>query len=321
LDAIAIRRAEASLALLDVRGARIAPYEFTTPDTYAASADVLAVPEELLRLGAYLTQGFPEDLRAIREHLDGAARFLSALPVARDLRSVVPELVFWLLTDPREGALASVMRPTMRALVEEAACVVLDDSTPPEALLTRIDDGARRARRRDTQRLAEGAAPCRPFRCTITSAGSRQRGQRFAGTRAAAVACAEAARYGSHGVNVTLAGDETARARAVRRAETRRIHVSCGGRLEVRAVVSALRIGRDHDRGITELAFDRSGEHLMYVSHGSGCAHVWSTRARKSLPGKWTKAATTDGFLRRRGARCHVVRVGRREDPRVRPRG
>lgn len=62
-------------------------------------------------------------------------------------------------------------------------------------------------------------------------------------------------------------------------------------------VGGVLRIGRNHDRGISKLRFDRSGEHLMYTSFGSRCVHVWSAGARKSVPGKWAKASASDAFF------------------------
>lgn len=58
-----------------------------------------------------------------------------------------------------------------------------------------------------------------------------------------------------------------------------------------------LRIGRNHDKGVSRLAFDSSGDHLVYASHGSGTVHVWSTRTRKPVAGKWSKIAMTEVYL------------------------
>lgn len=59
----------------------------------------------------------------------------------------------------------------------------------------------------------------------------------------------------------------------------------------------ALKIGRDHDKGVSELSFDASGEHLLAVSHGSESAHVWSTRTGKSLTGSWIGKSMQDAFF------------------------
>ncbi|MBL8606858.1 MAG: WD40 repeat domain-containing protein [Myxococcales bacterium] len=74
----------------------------------------------------------------------------------------------------------------------------------------------------------------------------------------------------------------------------------------------ALRIGRQHDKGISSLAFDSTGEHLMYHSSGSATAHVWSVRTRKAVPGKWTEASSTDAFFLGKGAL--VLVQGRSQD-------
>lgn len=58
-----------------------------------------------------------------------------------------------------------------------------------------------------------------------------------------------------------------------------------------------LRIGREHAKGISKLAFDASGEHVYYVSGGSQAVHVWNARTRKSLKGAWTKAPAHDAFI------------------------
>lgn len=59
----------------------------------------------------------------------------------------------------------------------------------------------------------------------------------------------------------------------------------------------ALRIGRQHEKGISDLVFDAAGEHLMYHSSGSDAVHVWSVRSRKPLPGEWTTASSSDAFF------------------------
>lgn len=62
-------------------------------------------------------------------------------------------------------------------------------------------------------------------------------------------------------------------------------------------VGGTLRIGRQHEKGITDLAFDPSGEFVMYASSGSDAVHVWSTRTKKSVKGTWTKERPDDAFF------------------------
>jgi hypothetical protein len=59
----------------------------------------------------------------------------------------------------------------------------------------------------------------------------------------------------------------------------------------------ALKTGRDHDKGVSELSFDASGEHLLAVSHGSESAHVWSTQTGKSVSGSWIGKPMQDAFF------------------------
>lgn len=62
-------------------------------------------------------------------------------------------------------------------------------------------------------------------------------------------------------------------------------------------VGGALRIGRQHDKGISSLAIDPSGEYVMYVSSPSRKVQVWSTRTRKSVSGTWADAPVTDAMF------------------------
>ena len=72
-----------------------------------------------------------------------------------------------------------------------------------------------------------------------------------------------------------------------------------------------LRIGRDHDKGISSLAFDSSGEHVSYISHGTETVHVWNVRTRKSLAGTWVGERVQDAFFS--GGSLVVVSSGTRE--------
>ena len=72
-----------------------------------------------------------------------------------------------------------------------------------------------------------------------------------------------------------------------------------------------LRIGHDHDKGISRLAFDSSGEHVLYVSHGTETVHVWNARTRKSLAGTWVGERVQDAFFS--GGSLVVVSSGTRE--------
>ena len=131
----------ASLALLAVGHHRFAPYGFTEPDTFALAAQVLRVPEDLLRLGDYLFQGFPEDPRSIVDHLRRARAWLAALPVAADLSSATREFAFWRLTDERDGVITFVRRPDVRVAVEAVAIALRGDDEVDRA---RAREAARR---------------------------------------------------------------------------------------------------------------------------------------------------------------------------------
>lgn len=60
-------------------------------------------------------------------------------------------------------------------------------------------------------------------------------------------------------------------------------------------VGGALRIGRQHERGISSLTFDRPGSHVMYVAPDK--VHVWSTASRKSLSGSWASGSVGQAFF------------------------
>lgn len=60
-------------------------------------------------------------------------------------------------------------------------------------------------------------------------------------------------------------------------------------------VGGALRIGRQHEKGISSLTFDRPGAHVMYVAPDK--VHVWSTASRKSLSGGWTSGSVGQAFF------------------------
>ena len=74
---------------------------------------------------------------------------------------------------------------------------------------------------------------------------------------------------------------------------------------------SGLKIGRDHEKGISELSFDATGEYLLAVSHGSELAHVWSTKTGKSLAGSWVGNSVQDAFFY--GGKLVVTAAGSRE--------
>jgi hypothetical protein len=59
----------------------------------------------------------------------------------------------------------------------------------------------------------------------------------------------------------------------------------------------ALKIGRQHDMGIKDLAFSPSGEHLMSFSPGKEIVHVWSVKTRKPIKGAWAGASAEDAFF------------------------
>lgn len=143
LTCVEERRDQGSLQLFELRGALVAPFEYAARDTYRECADILAVPEPLLRLGAWLVQGLPEDPKSTRTHLEGALRFLRAIPLGLDLTRVVPELLFWRLTDAEYGVVNAVS-DARRRLVEDAACVQLGHESDPSELgdeiQTALDD-------------------------------------------------------------------------------------------------------------------------------------------------------------------------------------
>lgn len=145
LAALDERIEDASLALLAVGHHRFAPYSFTGPDTFALAAQVLRVPEDLLRLGDYLFQGFPEDPRSIVDHLRRARAWLAALPVDADLSSATREFAFWRLTDERDGVITFVRRPDVRAAVEAVAIALRGDDEVDRA---RAREAARELARR-----------------------------------------------------------------------------------------------------------------------------------------------------------------------------
>jgi hypothetical protein len=53
----------------------------------------------------------------------------------------------------------------------------------------------------------------------------------------------------------------------------------------------ALRIGRQHDKGISELAFDRSGHFALAVSAAMSKVTIWDLTTRKVVAGPWRSAA------------------------------
>ncbi len=125
LDALDERIEGASLELLTVGGRRFAPYDFARPDTYEVAAEVLCVPEDLLRLGGNLFQGFPEDPRATVDHLRGARDWLAAIPVGADLGGVTTEFAVWRLTDERDGVMRFARRPEVRAALDDVATALV----------------------------------------------------------------------------------------------------------------------------------------------------------------------------------------------------
>ncbi len=58
-----------------------------------------------------------------------------------------------------------------------------------------------------------------------------------------------------------------------------------------------LRIGRQHDNGITSLAFDATGTRIFYESPAMEVVHVWDVATRKSLAGAWSKIRVQEAFV------------------------
>lgn len=74
---------------------------------------------------------------------------------------------------------------------------------------------------------------------------------------------------------------------------------------------SGLTIDRHHEKGISQLSFDATGEYLLAVSHGSELAHVWSTTTGKSLAGSWAGKSVHDAFFS--GGSLVLTAAGSRE--------
>lgn len=203
LDALDARIEGASLDLLTVAGRRFAPYEFTRPDTYELAAGTLRVPEDLLRLGGYLVQGFPEDARSIVDHLRGAREWLAALPVGADLGGVTADFAVWRLTDEVDGVMRFVRRPDVRAAIEGVAtALVAGDAVDraiahdaASALARSVGDeipAQWRARRRVDGEVYEHLRALEAALC----------GRDLGRDPRAAAALAGASVYGAHGCNV-----------------------------------------------------------------------------------------------------------------------
>lgn len=56
-------------------------------------------------------------------------------------------------------------------------------------------------------------------------------------------------------------------------------------------------IGRDHDKGVSDLAFDATGAYLLAMTHMGSRATVWSTATGKVVAGAWTKLGLDDAFF------------------------
>ena len=103
---------------VEVAGQRLAPWQFFEPDTFALTASVLRVPEDLLRLGAYLFQGFPEDAVSTSDHLTRARSWLAAIPIGVDLSDLALEFAVWRLTDAHDGVISFATRAEVRSAIE-----------------------------------------------------------------------------------------------------------------------------------------------------------------------------------------------------------
>lgn len=58
-----------------------------------------------------------------------------------------------------------------------------------------------------------------------------------------------------------------------------------------------LRIGRQHEKGLSSLGFTPDQQHVFYISHGSGVVHLWNVRTRRSVAGAWSKSSLQDAWL------------------------
>ncbi|MCA9605425.1 MAG: hypothetical protein KC619_07510 [Myxococcales bacterium] len=99
----------------------------------------LGLPADLLALGLWLFQGFPEDEERTRRHVRRMTRFLEALPVGVDLRSVAGELVAWRFEDPEVG-LARRLHDDLRVLrLVEAVAAACRNGVDMEELRAPIE--------------------------------------------------------------------------------------------------------------------------------------------------------------------------------------
>lgn len=122
-------RAHRDLGRLDsieVQGQGISLYGWPKPADFSAICRALHIPQDLLSLGYYLWDGYPECIEGIRDVIDARRTFLEAVPVGADLTGVATELVSWRLVDDRWGMARTVDDARVVALVEELALSLLN---------------------------------------------------------------------------------------------------------------------------------------------------------------------------------------------------
>jgi hypothetical protein len=118
---------DARLADVEVNGALLRLYEWPGPVDYARCEALLGVPQDLMRLGVALTEGFPDGERSIREAVRSRRRFLEALPVGADLRGVAAAYLASILLDEDIGPVHLAPEPPF---VDAAILVAEALSTP-----------------------------------------------------------------------------------------------------------------------------------------------------------------------------------------------
>lgn len=105
-------------------GRQIELYGWRQPNDLYELQSTLGVPAALLSIGLELFQGFPEDDRGTKEHIEAVQSFLEAVPVGRDLSDVVPSFIAWRFTD-EQWSIPS-QNEKLTELLERVALMMLD---------------------------------------------------------------------------------------------------------------------------------------------------------------------------------------------------
>ncbi len=111
LAALETHRASASLAAVEVDGRTFECFGWPVPASFAVMAELFAIPATVLALGWYRFDDLPENPASIHRLIESRSRFLSSIPVARDLESIPTELMWWLLTEPSAGLRGRIETP------------------------------------------------------------------------------------------------------------------------------------------------------------------------------------------------------------------